>query len=131
MRTTAHGRQLLSWSGTMFEFLMPLLFTNSYANSQLDLACRNAVKGHLRFTGQFALPWGLSESAYSALDARQTYQYRAFGGPDLAQNPDVDDRLVISPYASMLALVVDLRAAVANLRSLEREDLKGPMGFYE
>ena len=131
MRTTPHGRQLLSWSGTMFEFLMPLLFTNSYENSQLDLACRNAVIGQIRFGKKYNLPWGMSESAYSALDERQTYQYRAFGVPELAQNPDTDNRLVVSPYSTMLALMVNKRASVANLKKLEQEGLAGPMGFYE
>ncbi len=131
MRTEPQGRQLLSWSGTMFEFLMPLMFTNSYENSQLDLACSNAVKGQIAFGDRNGVPWGLSESAYSALDNRQTYQYRAFGVQGLAQNPDADDRLVISPYSTMLALMVDVRAGVNNLRRLEGRGMKGPMGFYE
>ncbi len=131
MRTEPQGRQLLSWSGTMFEYLMPLLFTNSYENSQLDLACSNAVKGQIEFGRRSGVPWGLSESAYSALDARQIYQYRAFGVPELAQNPDADSRAVVSPYSTMLALTVDPRSCVANLRKLESAGLKGPMGFYE
>jgi cyclic beta-1,2-glucan synthetase len=131
MRTEPQGRQLLSWSGTIFEFLMPLLFTNSYENSQLDLACRNAVKGQIQFSVRSTVPWGLSESGYSALDARQIYQYRAFGVPELALNPDADDRPVVSPYSSMLALMVDPRAGVANLRRLENGGMMGPMGFYE
>ncbi len=132
MRTEPQGRQLLSWSGTMFEFLMPMLFTNSYENSQLDLACRNAVNGQILFGKRSSIPWGLSESAYSALDFRQTYQYQAFGVPELAQNPDVDCRLVVSPYAAVLALMFHPRAAIANLKTLERESaMKGPMGFYE
>ena len=130
MRTEPQGRQLLSWSGTMFEFLMPLLFTNSYENSQLDLACRNAVKGQIQFGERAGVPWGISESAYSALDARQTYQYRAFGVPELAQNPDVDSRPVISPYSTMLALMVDPRSSVANLRKLEQSaDSEGLWDF--
>ncbi len=132
MRTEPQGRQLLSWSGTMFEFLMPMLFTNSYENSQLDFACRNAVKAQIEFGEQAGVPWGLSESAYSALDARQTYQYRAFGIPATAQNPDVDSRLVVSPYSTMMALLFNTRAAVANLRRLDTDcGLRGPMGFYE
>ena len=131
MRTPAHGRQLLSWSGTMFEFLMPLLFTNNYENSLLDMACRGAVKGQIRSGARQELPWGVSESAYSALDARQTYQYRAFGVLDLALNPDVDQRPVVSPYSTMLALPLDARSGIANLRNLERRGLVGPMGFYE
>ena len=70
MRTEPQGRQLLSWSGTMFEFLMPLLFTNSYQNSQLDLACRNAVQRQIAYGARTGVPWGISESAYSALDAQ-------------------------------------------------------------
>ena len=132
MRTEPQGRQLLSWSGTMFEFLMPMLFTNSYENSQLDFACRNAVKAQIEFGENAGVPWGLSESAYSALDARQTYQYRAFGIPATAQNPDVDNRLVISPYSTMMALLFNPRACVANLRRLDTDSgLRGPMGFYE
>jgi cyclic beta-1,2-glucan synthetase len=132
MRTEPQGRQLLSWSGTMFEFLMPMLFTNSYENSQLDFACRNAVKGQILFGERMGIPWGLSESAYSALDARQTYQYRAFGIREAAQNPDADNRVVISPYSTVMALLFDPRASVANLRRLEKScGMKGPMGFYE
>jgi cyclic beta-1,2-glucan synthetase len=132
MRTEPQGRQLLSWSGTMFEFLMPMLFTNSYENSQLDFACRNAVKAQIEFGENAAVPWGLSESAYSALDARQIYQYRAFGIPTTAQNPDVDNRLVISPYSTLMALLFNPRASVANLRRLDTDcGLRGPMGFYE
>ena len=132
MRTEPQGRQLLSWSGTMFEFLMPMLFTNSYENSQLDLACRNAVKAQIEFGENAGVPWGLSESAYSALDVRKTYQYRAFGIPATAQNPDVDSRLVVSPYSTMMALLFNPRACIANLRRLDTDSgLRGPMGFYE
>ena len=115
MRTEPQGRQLLSWSGTTFEFLMPLLFTNNYDNSQLDLACRNAVKGQIQFGQRSGVPWGLSESAYSALDAHQIYQYRAFGVAELAQNPEAVNRLVVSPSSTMLAMTLYPRAGVANL----------------
>jgi cyclic beta-1,2-glucan synthetase len=131
MRTEPQGRQLLSWSGTMFEFLMPLLFTVSFENSLLDMACRNAVKGQTEFGELSRVPWGLSESAYSALDARQIYQYRAFGVRELAQNPDADNRLVVSPYSTMLALAIEPRLSVANLKRLEKAGMTGPMGFYE
>ncbi len=79
-----HGRQaLLSWSGTMFEYLMPLIFMRSYDHSLLDHACREAVRQQIEFGRTNAVPWGVSESAYSALDANQVYQYRAFGIPGL------------------------------------------------
>ena len=81
-----HGQTLLSWSGTMFEFLMPLLFTRTFTNSLLDHACREAVKLQIDYGREKNVPWGISESAYSALDANQIYQYRAFGVPSLALN---------------------------------------------
>jgi cyclic beta-1,2-glucan synthetase len=74
---------LLSWTGTMFEYLMPLLFTRTFNNSLLDWACRQAVKLQIEYGREKAVPWGVSESAYSALDANQVYQYRAFGVPSL------------------------------------------------
>ncbi len=124
-------RVLLSWSGTMFEFLMPLLFTHTYENSLLDAACREALECQLRFGDRSGLPWGISESAYSAIDLNQIYQYRAFGLAELAQNPDVDDRPVISPYSTMLALSIRSRTCMDNLKRLEALGLNGHMGFYE
>ena len=115
----------------MFEFLMPLLFTFTYENSLLDAACREAFESHVRFGKRTGLPWGISESAYSALDSNQIYQYRAFGLAELARNPDVDDRPVISPYSTMLALPFQSKTCVDNLRRLERLGLNGQMGFYE
>jgi cyclic beta-1,2-glucan synthetase len=75
------GQTLLSWSGTAFEYLMPVLFTRLFANSLLEDACRDAVEKQIDYGNQMKVPWGISESAYSALDANQTYQYRAFGVP--------------------------------------------------
>ena len=75
------GAVLLSWSGTMFEYLMPLLFTRTFTNSLLDHACREAVRQQIEYGSEKDVPWGISESAYSALDANQIYQYRAFGVP--------------------------------------------------
>jgi cyclic beta-1,2-glucan synthetase len=127
-----HGCQtLLSWSGTMFEYLMPLLFMRSYENSLLDHACREAIRQQMEYGAENGVPWGASESAYSALDASQTYQYRAFGVPGLALRPPREEDLVIAPYATMLALPLDPLAAIANLKKLETFQLSGPMGFYE
>jgi cyclic beta-1,2-glucan synthetase len=125
------GRTLLSWSGTMFEYLMPLLFTRSFSNSLLDHACRDAVAQQIAYGHEKGVPWGVSEAAYSALDANQIYQYKAFGVPNLALKPGLEDDLVVSPYSSMLALTVDSEAALDNLRRLATFDLNGPMGFYE
>src|SRR5262249_1395006 len=114
--TTARGLVLLSWSGTMFEFLMPLLFTRTFTNSLLDHACREAVRLQIDYGNQKHVPWGFSESAYSALDANQIYQYRAFGVPALALKPGLEDDLVVAPYASTLALAVDPKEAIESLR---------------
>jgi len=127
----AHWETLLSWSGTMFEYLMPLLFMRTYQSSLLDQACRSAVAKQIDYGREKGTPWGISEAAYSALDAHQIYQYRAFGVPDLAIQPDVDADPVVAPYASMLALMIDPHSAIPNLQQLDSLGLDGPMGFYE
>ena len=127
----AHWETLLSWSGTMFEYMMPLLFMRTYQSSLLDQACRSAVARQIEYGREKDVPWGISEAAYSALDARQTYQYRAFGVPDLAIQPELDEEPVVAPYASMLAMMIDPHSAIPNLRQLESLGLDGPMGLYE
>ncbi len=127
-----HGAQaLLSWTGTMFEYLMPLLFTRIFSNSMLDNACREAVRRQMEYGEENQVPWGISECAYSALDSNRIYQYRAFGIPSLALKQGVDDDLVVAPYATVLALAIDPAAAAGNLRRLEELGLAGPMGLYE
>lgn len=125
------GQALLSWSGTMFEYLMPLLFMRTYDNSLLDMACREAVKQQVLHGRASGIPWGVSESAYTALDVHQIYQYRAFGVPSLALKPLVEDHSVVTPYAAVLACLVNPVEAVANLRRLEEFRMAGTMGFYE
>jgi cyclic beta-1,2-glucan synthetase len=125
------GAVLLSWSGTMFEYLMPLLFMRTFANSLLDDACREAVRQQIEYGEEKDVPWGTSECAYGALDANQIYQYRAFGVPNLALNPGLKDDLVVAPYATMLALLIDPAAAVENLKRLRGSGFDGPMGPYE
>ncbi len=128
---TTAGQALLSWSGTMFEYLMPLLFTRTFTNSLLESACHDAVGRQIEYGQANGIPWGVSESAWSALDSHQIYQYKAFGVPALALNPGLDDQLVVAPYATVLALLVDPAAASQNLDRLENLGLLGPMGFYE
>jgi cyclic beta-1,2-glucan synthetase len=125
------GAVLLSWSGTMFEYLMPLLFMRTFANSLLDDACRAAVRQQIAYANQKGVPWGISECAYGALDANQIYQYRDFGVPGLALKSGLEDDLVVAPYATMLALLIDPAAAVANLKRLRASGFDGPMGPYE
>jgi cyclic beta-1,2-glucan synthetase len=127
-------RVLLSWSGTMFEYLMPLLLTRAFENSLLDEACRHAVACQIAYGRRRGIPWGITEAAFSALDARQIYQYRAFGVPGLGLRRGMEQDLVVAPYASALALVVDPAAAARNLRRLSRLarlGLRGGYGYYE
>ena len=124
-------RALLSWSGTMFEYLMPLLMTRSFDNSMLDKACKTAVDCQIAYGKQRSIPWGISEAAYSALDSHQIYQYQAFGVPGLGMKRGLEDDLVVAPYASALALTVEPAAAVANLRRLDKIGMRADYGFYE
>jgi cyclic beta-1,2-glucan synthetase len=125
------GEALLSWSGTMFEYLMPVIFTRTYANSLLERTCTGAVQRQIEHGEENRVPWGISESAFSAIDAHQIYQYRAFGVPELALNPAVENELVVAPYATVLALQVNAAAAAENLERLRGIGLAGPMGLYE
>ena len=129
--STPSRRALLSWSGTMFEYLMPLLFTQKFENSLLARACEEAVQIQKAYSADQNLPWGISECAYSALDSGRIYQYRAFGVPGLALNPNVDPGPVVSPYSTVMALMVAPEDAMRNLSHLEAIGLAGPMGFYE
>ena len=132
---SAYGRlPLLSWSGTMFEYLMPLLFTRTHENSLLDRACYDAVHCQIGYARQNLVPWGISESAFSALDRHNVYQYRAFGVPALALKRGQEDDLVVAPYATALALGVEPAAAMKNLRRLANlgdSTLLGNYGYYE
>ena len=132
---SADGRlPLLSWSGTMFEYLMPVLLTRTHENSLLDRACHDAVHCQIAYAAEQGVPWGISESAFSALDRHNVYQYRAFGVPTLALKRGQERDLVIAPYASALALGVEPVAAIANLRrlaSLKGAPMVGDYGYYE
>ncbi|MBV9469173.1 MAG: hypothetical protein JOZ57_07995, partial [Abitibacteriaceae bacterium] len=122
---------LLSWTGTMFEYLMPLLFMQAFENSLLDLGCKAAVARQIEYGRQRGVPWGISESAFSGLDTNKIYQYKAFGVPGLGLKRGLEDDLVVAPYATALALLVDTDAAVANLKRLEKLGMRGDYGFYE
>ena len=129
--TASEGQVLLSWTGTMFEYLMPLLFMKSFENSLLEGACRQAVIRQMDYGREQGAPWGISECAYSGVDSNQVYQYHAFGVPTLALMLSVTDDVVVSPYSSFLALAVFPRAATENLERLAGMGLEGPMGLYE
>jgi cyclic beta-1,2-glucan synthetase len=130
--TTAGGEPiLLSWSGSMFEYLMPLLVMPTYADTLLDQTYQAAVERQIAYGRSRGLPWGMSESGYNAIDVHSNYQYRAFGVPGLGLKRGLADDLVIAPYASALALMVAPEEACLNLQRLAAEGLEGAYGFYE
>ncbi|MEQ1756980.1 MAG: glucoamylase family protein [Vicinamibacterales bacterium] len=122
---------LLSWSATLFEYLMPLLVMRSYPNTLLDESCRLAVRRQIDYAAEHRVPWGISESAYNLVDRHGTYQYKAFGVPGLGLKRGLGDELVVAPYATALAVMLDPAAAAANLRRLGEEGLEGEYGFFD
>ena len=122
---------LLSWSGSMFEYLMPLLIMPSYENTLLDQTYKSAVKRQIDYGKQRGTPWGISESGYNVVDIHLNYQYKAFGVPGMGLKRGLDDDLVIAPYASMLALMVSPDEACRNLEKLSAQKMEGKFGFYE
>ena len=131
MTFTAGQQGLLSWGGTMFEFLMPLLFQRSYPESLLTNACAAAVARQKEYGQRQGLPWGISESAYAALAVNSDYQYQSFGVPGLGLKRGLSHDAVIAPYATMLSLSIDCNSAVQNLRLLASEGAIGQFGFYD
>jgi cyclic beta-1,2-glucan synthetase len=132
-KMTAYRDQvtLLAWSGTMFEYLMPQLHLRSYAGTLLDRALHAAVRIHAFYGAERGVPWGISEAAYADRDGRGRYQYRAFGVPPLAASGEDARRLVIAPYATMLALMLEPQRAVANLRAMAAKGWCARHGFFE
>ncbi|WP_372985440.1 GH36-type glycosyl hydrolase domain-containing protein [Marinobacter sp.] len=130
---TSHGGDvsLISWSGSMFEYLMPQLIMPSYTSTLLEQTCKAAVSRQIEYGRQRAVPWGISESCYNATDFDQVYQYRAFGVPGLGLKRGLGDDIVIAPYASALALTVMPQEACRNLQTLADQAFLGAYGFYE
>ncbi len=122
---------LLSWSGTMFEYLMPTLFMRSYEQTFLTQSCRSAVDDQIAYAQAKHVPWGISESSFYAFDSSLTYQYHAFGVPDLGFKRGLAEDLVITPYASLLALRQRPQAVRQNMDQLDALDMRGLYGFYE
>jgi len=122
---------LLSWSGSMFEYLMPLLVMPTYAHTLLDWTYRAVVDRQMEYGRQRKVAWGVSESCYNATDAQGVYQYGAFGVPGLGFKRGLAEDLVIAPYASALALMVRPREACRNLEALAAAGYRGSCGLYE
>ena len=122
---------MVSWSGSMFEYLMPALVMQSFPFTLLDQTYHGAVHRHIAYGADRGVPWGISESAYNGRDRHLTYQYRAFGVPDLALKRGLARDLVVAPYASALAALVDPERAARNLATIERLSTLGEFGFYD
>ena len=122
---------LLSWSGSMFEYLMPLLVMSTFDDTLLDRTCHAAVAQQIAYGAVRKVPWGMSESGYNATDIQLNYQYRAFGVPGLGFKRGLSDDLVVAPYASAMALMVSPHAACTNLRRIAALGIEGKYGFYE
>jgi cyclic beta-1,2-glucan synthetase len=125
------GRALISWTGTMFEYLMPLLVMRNYENTLLAETCRTVVARQIEYGNERGVPWGISEAAYNVRDLHLNYQYGPFGVPGLGLKRGLIEDLVVAPYATMLAAEISPAPAMDNLRRLQKEGAFGPYGFYE
>jgi len=131
LTAVAGTRTLISWSGSMFEYLMPGLVMRTFPSTLLNQTHQGAVRRQISYGAERGVPWGISESAYNVRDRAFTYQYRGFGVPDLALKRGLSKDLVVAPYASALALQVEPHQAVRNLSALEAEGALGPFGFRD
>src|ERR1700720_2244033 len=126
-----YGSALISWSGSMFEYLMPSLVMRAPRGSLLEQTSRLGVRRQIDYATTRHLPWGISESAYNARDLEFTYQYSNFGVPGLGLKRGLGENLVVAPYATALATMVDPAAAVRNFARLAALGARGRYGFYE
>jgi cyclic beta-1,2-glucan synthetase len=122
---------LLSWSATLFEYLMPLLIMRSYPETLLDQSCYLVIRKQIDYATERGVPWGISESAYNLVDRHGDYQYKAFGIPGLGLKRGLGDELVVSPYSTALAVGMAPTASLANFRRLAAAGLEGTFGFMD
>ena len=125
------GAALISWSGSMFEYLMPALVMRAPSGSLLEQTNRLSVRRQEEYGDELGIPWGMSESQYNARDLEQTYQYSSFGVPDLGYKRGLSDNTVIAPYASGLAAMIDPSAAAKNFSRIAGIGGRGEYGWYE
>ena len=122
---------LLSWSGSMFEYLMPTLVMPSYENTLLEETEKGTIRRQIEYARQHDIPWGISESCYNVVDAHLTYQYKAFGVPGLGFKRGLSEDLVIAPYATVMGLMVDPESSYNNLEKMNALGFEGRYGFFE
>ncbi len=131
LTTMNNDTALLSWSGSMFEYLMPSLVMYTPRDSLLDKTCRLIIKKQIDYGNNNNVPWGISESAYNIRDLNFTYQYYSFGVPGLGLKRGLEQNLVVSPYSTALAAMYFPRLALENFQKLEKIKILGSYGFYE
>jgi cyclic beta-1,2-glucan synthetase len=131
LTSVGRGAALISWSGSMFEYLMPALVMRSPPHSLLDQTCRLVVGRQMRYAAARGIPWGISESAFNARDLELTYQYSNFGVPGLGLKRGLSEDVVVAPYATALAAMFEPHAACRNFSLLESTGARGRHGFYE
>jgi hypothetical protein len=122
---------LVSWTGTMFEYLMPALWLRHFPNTLVENSLQGVIDCQRTLSASYGIPWGISEGACPPKLAGAVYDYQAFGLPQLALSADASRRIIITPYAGALALNVDLPAALQNLRDMADRGWVGKFGFYE
>jgi cyclic beta-1,2-glucan synthetase len=131
-RTYKRDAVLLSWSGTMFEYVMPCLWLRGYPNTLLDNGVRSSIRAQQKFARERGIPWGISESSCAQRNPDGHYYYYAFGVPCLAlRGDDCSGDLVVAPYASFLGLMFDMEGSLENFRRLKELGLLSAYGFYE
>ena len=131
MTPVARGSALISWSGSMFEYLMPALVMRSPEGSMLSQTYRQVVRRQIDYGAERNVPWGVSESAFNARDLTLTYQYSGFGVPGLGLKRGLSEDIVISPYSTALAAMIFPSAALENFKRIAKAGGEGRYGFYE
>jgi cellobiose phosphorylase len=131
MTRAGGGKALVSWSGTMFEYLMPPLLMRTYAGTVWDATYRAVIRKQAEYARLRGVPMGISESGYYAFDFQMNYQYRAFGVPGLGFKRGLETDLVVAPYATVMVLPYEPRLAMDELRKMEALGARGEYGYYE
>ncbi|HBN82304.1 MAG TPA: hypothetical protein DDZ89_00510, partial [Clostridiales bacterium] len=126
-----HKATLLSWSGTMFEYLLPSIFLKQIKGSMMDTTCGKVIEKQMEYCHDRNVPWGISESGYYKFDKKLNYQYRAFGVPGIGLRSDIKKSLVIAPYACFLAMPFKMNHAYENMQKLREYGGEDMFGFYE
>ncbi len=129
--SSERGTILASWSGSLFEYLMPLLVMPNYPMTLLDQTYFESIKAQISYGELKEIPWGVSESGYNRTDSHFNYQYKAFGVPGLGLKRGLGEDLVIAPYAAVMGLMIAPQKACDNLKRISKEGFEGVYGFYE